>query len=246
MTDERLDRAMLTAVAATQLDPGPDTIAGLIETLQRAPFAMDIARLADGDRPLAIAIDSSAVNLVVIGNGGTGEVLDAETLERKASLTGPHGLGAGLPSRRTIRHRGGRRPRGARVRVVDASDPEVELIVFAGPDGSAGPPQSIDVTPDGQTIAAVFPLETGGSAVLVWDVDEPATPLFEHEVPSFVYAARLSPDGEQLFEVTEEQITRVDVRSGGDPGRCTRLGGGEHQSRRHAGRGSPRPGCRGH
>lgn len=65
IVDQRLDHAMLTAVAALSLADTPETRAGLLSVLQRAPFALGIARLPNMGRPQAISLSPDGSLLAV-------------------------------------------------------------------------------------------------------------------------------------------------------------------------------------
>ena len=97
--DPRLDRALLTAVAAVELEDGPDTRAGLIETMQRMPRALRLVRLAGDARPQRTVLTPDGRYLAVSDNRSTVRVLDADTLAEVGRTGGVPNFAIATPRR---------------------------------------------------------------------------------------------------------------------------------------------------
>src|SRR5262249_30741078 len=89
LVDQHIDRAFLTAAAGARLQAGAEARAGLLQTIQRAPFALRIARLENGARPQSARVRPRGERLAVADTANRLHLLDATTLEEVAHRDAP-------------------------------------------------------------------------------------------------------------------------------------------------------------
>lgn len=216
LVDQRIDRALLTASTAVSLDDSLDTRSGLLQTVQRAPFALRIQRLANGARPQALTVAPDGRLVAVADNQSRVHILAADTLEEIGSVDGG-GSGLTFLPDGTLAV-GVRDQQGAGVRVVDPTRPDTDLKRFSLPDTDA--PFAVSATADGRRLVALRAITSPTTApverVTVWDTASPVAPVADHALFDDVVAGEITPDGESLIVVRADRISIVDALTGAE------------------------------
>lgn len=203
LIDERIDHALLTAVAGVQLDDRPDTQAGLVTALQRAPLATMIRRLPNGARPQRILVSPDGATLVVADNAGLVHVLNASTLDQMTVLDGGWGLHFVDDGRLVVAATD-----SGDLRIVDPLQAGSELRLTGGSIGAS----FVDSDPAGATVIA-----EGADGVVAWDTSRPDEPILTH-----VYVDRVA--GVALVDSGRSAVV---VGSGAEPAEVVDLSSGE-------------------
>lgn len=213
LVDQRIDRALLTAAAGTGLADTPETRAGLVQTVQRAPFALRISRLPNEARPQRVVLSPDEELVAVIDNGARIHVLDAETLEERAALQTrdanfdlaflPEGdLAIGVAEED-----------GAAIHVVDPLEPEARVARIGTSDPS---PPAVSSDASGRLLLGVAVDPTGVTTTFtVWDRSS-GRPVFTGQRTGIFHQTRLAPDGRSILAVTDTDLVAIDTTTGND------------------------------
>jgi WD40 repeat protein len=190
LVDQRVDRALLSAVASVRLDDRPETRAGLVAAIQRAPLATAIGRLPNERRPQSITISPDGSQVLVTDNGGLVHVLDAATLDALGTLDGGWGMRflddgnlvvAAIDS--------------TDLRIVDPLDPDPSVVLAGGSFGTTF------VDADLGAGRVVADLRVGLFGIAAWDIANPGSPIATHVYGAEVRGVALVDDGRSALVV---------------------------------------------
>jgi DNA-binding SARP family transcriptional activator/WD40 repeat protein len=219
LVDKRIDRALLTAVAAVQLDDTTETRAGLVDTLQRAPDILAMRRFGN-HRPNSLVANRDASRLAVMDDAGNVYVVDGQTLRGITTMhDGATWALAFMPDGRlaygSIGSTEAGEDSGPGVKVVDLDRERAgtnAVTTYTGVDFDA---QVLAVDPSARRIAVAAANGRGQGDVVVWDADQPSTPRlhFTREVLGNMGLA-FDAGAEHLFVGTVRGIEIVDVATG--------------------------------
>ncbi len=224
LVEPRIDRALLLALEALNLNDSRQTRGALLTTLLRSPsIPRKTFTLPLGTRPLRMSVNSGGATLAVSDSAGQIHFFDTRTRrERRAPLTDamgyvPPAYSADREQMLTIA--AGDPPPGLELR-EPATLRRVRLLPFDRHwftrEGGAVTP--FGFSRDGQTAFFAYDLvindaeDEGAAYVDVWDV--PSAKLTSRPLGSVdVTGARLVGDGSRLVTVTRTEIATWDART---------------------------------
>jgi DNA-binding SARP family transcriptional activator/WD40 repeat protein/energy-coupling factor transporter ATP-binding protein EcfA2 len=195
LVDPLTDRALLVAAGANELDDNINTRAGLIATLERAPYATRFYRFADA-RPQALVVTKDGRFVVVADNESGGYVLDATSMSLVRKLPTATGwpMAALGDSRVALVD-----PDENVVRVIDVTRPDSELLRVPVANAFA-----LAASADGSRLAVFASVVRESSppqvVARVFHLSNTAQPRFERSMDASPLAMTLdlSPDGRTL------------------------------------------------
>jgi DNA-binding SARP family transcriptional activator/WD40 repeat protein len=224
VVEPRIDRALLLALEALNLNDSRQTRGALLTTLLRSPtIPRQTFTLPLGTRPLRMSVSADAATLAVSDNAGQIHFFDTRTRrESRAPLTDAMGY---LPpaysadGQRMLTIAAGEPPRGLELRDA-ATLGRIRLLPFDrhwfSKEGGAVTP--FGFSREGKTAFFAYDLvineagEEGAAYVDVWDVasgKRKSRPLGSVDVTG----ARLVGDGSRLVTVTRTEIATWDART---------------------------------
>ncbi len=174
VVENSLDRSLLLAREASNLDDSPDTRSSLLASLVRSPGAVRVLRSA-GDRLQTIALSPDGRYLAAPDNYGKTFLWDTRTFERldpplAVSDVGAFGVAFTPDSRTLLTSAAVRGQVGGEIQLWDIATRQLTDRLDNGFRGFA---DRIAMSADGRTLAA-----SGRDAVAVWDLAAEGRPRF--------------------------------------------------------------------
>lgn len=176
LVEQDIDTALLLAVNAVGLDDRPETRAGLLAAVQRAPLVAAVGRLHNGARPQSLAVSPDGTLLAVVDQLSVLHILDAATFDELWTADAQWGV-TFLPDGRlayaVVRD-------GAPVGEVVVTDPRApdDEVRLHRPSARI---ESLAVTPDGRWLVAAG--ANTDPVVSAWDLTARLAAVVELVVP---------------------------------------------------------------